>query len=338
MWRGLLGLGMVLVAGCGGVKGTDSCAATLEPGKFVCDVPGWKNRSYTVVVPDAYGEGDPIPVVMNLHGGSGSRKTTIRESCPDGDATNPACMHNALAENERFAVVYPNGHPGWGPAANLRTWNAGGGEGPWRATGKGAVEADVDDTQYIRDLLDDLEGRLSVDTQRVYAMGLSNGAAMTHRLACTLSERLAAVAPVGGAMQWTTTSTCEPDRAVPMLYVHSESDPCWVYEGGPSECPIGQGTLEHVSVARTLDEWASLHGCVGEPLEEALPDNDGDGQVTKRLSYEGCTAELTHLAPEGAGHTWPSGHQYLRESLVGSVDHDWGDEVFWAFFAQHALE
>jgi len=218
-----------------------------------------------------------------------------------------------------------------------RSWNAGGGQDGWRATGQGAVDAASDDTQFIRDLLQDLGSRMAIDRRRVYALGLSNGGAMSFRLACTLSDQIAAVAPTGGAMQWTTTHRCEPTRNVPILYTHGADDPCWVYKGGESQCPVSQRGQKHVSAQRTLDEWFTLHGCTGEPVQDALPDADGDGRVTRRWTYPGCAAELIHQKVEGGGHTWPDGWQYLGERTVGPVTRDWGDEVFWAFFTRHSL-
>jgi len=60
----------------------------------------------------------------------------------------------------------------------------------WNLTGIG----DVND---VKALLDDLERRECVNTSRVYATRRSYGAAMTDLLACTMAERVAAVAGFG---------------------------------------------------------------------------------------------------------------------------------------------
>lgn len=331
----LFWLPTLLAAACAPKLEVQPCASTLTEGAYECDVPGWEHRGYYIVLPQGYDPSTPVPVVIDFHGGGGSKKSSARETCEDGDPSSPTCLHNDLADREGFAVLYPDGHPGSAVARNLRTWNAGGGEGKWRATGDRAFEDDVDDTQFVEDLLDDLERRMAVDTSRVYATGLSNGGAMSHRLACTLSERIAAVAPIGAGMQWTTTHDCAPTRRVPMLYTHGADDPCWVYEGGPSKCPIGQKELEHVSAQRTLDEWSVLLGCTGPPVEDTLPDLADDGTRTVRLTYPGC--DLVHLRVEGGGHTWPNGWQYLREKTVGPVWRDWGNEVLWNFLSAHRL-
>ena len=55
-----------------------------------------------------------------------------------------------------------------------------------------------DDIAFIGALLDAVEQSVCVDASRVYATGVSNGGGMVARLACELSDRLAAIAPVAG--------------------------------------------------------------------------------------------------------------------------------------------
>ncbi len=219
---------------------------------------------------------------------------------------------------------------------HTRTWNAGGGVDDWRCTSGHACETDVDDVAYFEALLDDLESRVNVDLGRVYATGISNGGAMSHRLACELSERIVAIAPVGGAMQLTTSHPCEPPEPVAVLHIHGTDDPCWRYDGGAPDCPTGQGGLAHVSVQRTLDEWSERLGCDAETVEDALPDAEEDGTTTVRVSHQGCAASLEHLMVQDGGHTWPDGYQYLGEWLIGQTPRDWGNEVIWEFLSRHA--
>jgi poly(3-hydroxybutyrate) depolymerase len=57
----------------------------------------------------------------------------------------------------------------------------------------------VDDVSFIRALIDKLEHDYPVDPKRVYIAGISNGAMMSYRLACELSDKIAAITPVEGA-------------------------------------------------------------------------------------------------------------------------------------------
>lgn len=297
------------------------------PATAACSVPGWPDRDYTLVLPDDY-DGSPVPVVLALHGGGGNRESAARVTCASGDADDPSCLH-VQARARGWAVVYPDGTSKFG-SSEYRSWNAGGGEDGWRCVGGTACEDGVDDVQYFRDLLADLEGRVNVDTTRIVATGLSNGGAMSHRLACDLSDQIAAVAPFGSGLQLTTTGTCAPSRRIPILDTHGTEDPCWPYDGGTPDCPIGKDDGDFVSTDRTLSDWATIQGCTGEPTQEALEDRVDDGTSTTRYTWPGCS--LVHLKVTGAGHTWPQGYQYLRQGTIGVVPQDWGNEILWAFF------
>jgi polyhydroxybutyrate depolymerase len=88
---------------------------------------------------------------------------------------------DVIIDRERFVTVYPDG------TGKVRTWNGG------ACCGSAAAD-DVDDVGFVSALLDHLEGALCIDRRRELASGMSNGAMLTHRLACELSDRFAAVA------------------------------------------------------------------------------------------------------------------------------------------------
>ena len=84
----------------------------------------------------------------------------------------------SYSDREGFIVVYPNAGSNLGALG--AAWDL-------RGTSGGA---------YVTAVLDDLEKRACVDTRRVYATGLSYGGAMTDLVACNMSDRIAAAAPV----------------------------------------------------------------------------------------------------------------------------------------------
>ena len=49
------------------------------------------------------------------------------------------------------------------------------------------------------DLIDYMVNNYSVDKQRIYACGLSNGGFMSYYLACNLPNKIAAIASVAGS-------------------------------------------------------------------------------------------------------------------------------------------
>jgi hypothetical protein len=56
---------------------------------------------------------------------------------------------------------------------------------------------------------------------RIYAIGFSSGARMSSRLACDLSDRMAAIGPVGGLRY---PEDCAPTRPVPVIAFHGKRD------------------------------------------------------------------------------------------------------------------
>ena len=295
-----------------------------------CTMPKYPKRSYDVYLPPT-GKG-PFPVIFAVHGGGGNRRAAIVGTCPNGDEKSPQCLHR-MANKRGYVVVSADGTKA--RFGNFRSWNGGGGNGNWRCTGGRACDEKVDELAYFRALLEHLGARVNIDPNRLYVTGLSNGGTMSHRLACQL-EGVKAVVPIGGTMQWTTGEVCKPPKPVAVLHAHGTEDKCWPYVTGPTQCPIGKKDKDMKGVDDTMKEWAAILGCKGKPSESKLPDTDkNDLTRTTKFTWPGCSADLALLRIEGGGHTWPRGHQYLGERIVGRVARDWGNEVILDWFDSH---
>ncbi len=155
-----------------------------------------RNRSYLVHIPKKYDGKTLAPVVLALHG-----------LAMNGPMMAFFCGLNKKADEAGFIAVYPSGTG----TEFLLSWNAGG------RTGKDHA----DDVAYIRVVLDDLGGVVKVDPKRVYATGMSNGGMMCYLLAAKLSDRIAAIAPVGGTMVF---EKANPKRPVPVINFHGTAD------------------------------------------------------------------------------------------------------------------
>ena len=192
-------------------------------------------------LPPRFAERGPLPVLLAFHGGGGSAQGFQKYAGLD-----------AVADREGFVVVYPDGSGRLG--RRLLTWNAGGCCGSAR-------EDRVDDVGFTIRLLGDLARDLPLDRTRVYATGHSNGAMMAYRLAAEAAERIAAIAPVAGAMQ---LASFAPARPMPVLHVHSVDDPRALYLGGLGPpFPFTRTRVEHNAVEAELARWAALDGMRG---------------------------------------------------------------------------
>ncbi len=256
-------------------------------------------RTYEFYAPASVKANQATSLVIALHGGGGQ-----------GRGMRRLTGFNALADEKGFLVVYPDGLN--------RQWNDS------REFIQGRTQAD--DVAFIRALIAALKHQYSIE--RVFVTGISNGAMMTYRLACELSDQITAAAPVAGNL--VKGYDCKPSNPVPLLAINGTTDPLVPYNGGA----VARKRGDVISTDDTMTIWASNNGCTGDPTEEALPNSDpSDGSRVNKRTYPSCSAPLVLYRIENGGHTWPGGSQYLPKRIIGSVNRDINaTQVIWAFF------
>lgn len=253
------------------------------------------DRRFIVHVPTRYDHQTATPVVFAFHGYSNTPQQQEQWS-----------MMSAKAEEAGFILVYPYGS-GF-PAG----WNG----GDCCLTGL----TPPDDVAFVGAMIDWLEQELCIDPSRIYATGFSNGGFFSHRLACELSDRIAAVGSVAGMMG---IDDCSPGRPMPVLQLHGTADPVVPYDGSL--------VLGFRSVEETIAGWIERDGCGSEPVLTY-----DQGEVTC-MSHEDCEAgvEVELCTVEGGGHTWPGGADILG---AGPTTQDIvANDYLWEFFMDHPL-
>jgi len=283
-------------------------------------------RSYLVHLPASYNKSRLWPLVIVLHGGGSEAKTM-----------DPLTGFNALADKQGFVVVYPEAykHMITGPGLSQH-WNDGRGE-----VGIRAQAENIDDVGFISALIDHLLLDLNIDKRKVYATGISNGALMSNRLGCELSDKIAAIAPVAGNIPQKTASAWSPSHTVSVLIINGTEDPVMPFNGGDiSFLSIKTGKV--LSVAETVKFWIGKNGCSAAPITEQLPHlNPDDNTSTIVERYRGCrdSTDVALYKVNGGGHTWPGGFQYMSETLIGQTSRDFSaTETIWQFFKLHPLK
>jgi len=300
--RLLAGLALAVCLGGAAAGGAESAPRFPAPGDFDLTLQaGSRTRTFRVHLPPGFAERGPLPVLLAFHGGGGSAQGFQKYAGLD-----------AVADRESFLVVYPDGSGKLG--RRLLTWNAGGCCGS-------AQRDHVDDVAFAVRVLGDLARDLPLDRTRVYATGHSNGAMMAYRLAAEAAERIAAIAPVAGAMQLTTFA---PARPMPVLHVHSVDDPRALYAGGLGPpFPFTRTRVEHNAVESELARWAAFDGCAAEGSvveERRAPEaGEGAGQTALLVDFAPCAsgADVRLWKLSGAGHGWPGAPPVLGERLMG---------------------
>lgn len=277
---------------------------------------GWE-RSYLLNIPASYVPGEALPLVIMFHGAGGKAKHIERQT---GWA--------AKGEKEKFVTVFPDGTP---PVRdrpvkflmNPQSWNDGGGRGAASMTNE-------NDVVFTQALIADVGRRVSVDLNRVYAAGFSNGASMVFRLAAELSNKLAAAGAVAGHYR---LKGYTPARPVPFVYIVGTDDPLTPMDGGEVTLPWDVNMIQP-PVMETVRAWTQLQGCAKEPDETQM-----NGPVTLHR-YGPCRSggEVEFYLIDGMGHVWPGGDPMLPEWVVGpSSDAIRATDVLWEFFRRHSL-
>lgn len=260
---------MVAVVACG-QRGPRDFELTLQHGGM--------ERTAWVHLPLQVDGSGLLPVIFNFHGYQTSGRSQQRRS-----------GLNAAAETRGFVTVHPEGAH--------RAWNGG------SCCGRAQAE-NVDDVGFVGELLRQLAARVDVDPQRVFAMGLSNGAFLAYRLGCERPETFAAVMVVAGL---NVTAGCFPGRPVPLLHLHGADDPVVPYNGRDS--------MGFMRVRDSVEHWPGRGGCTAG-WERAPPQGDTTCETLATCSG-GAVATLCTIA--GGGHNWPG---EPPQPGLGHVSHD----------------
>lgn len=270
-------------------------------------------RSYLIYRPRGIqSRSDLRPLVFVLHGGGGTHRGIIRLT---------KGRFNALADRDGFFVVYPQGIG--------KAWNEGRGDLISKAHRRG-----IDDVGFFRALIDRLVSKNPFDSDRVFVTGISNGGLMSLRLACSLPDKIRAIAPVTASIPSAILPLCRSESAVSLAVFNGTEDPLVPYYGGQITV-FRQERGEVLSTDETIGVWLAKNRCTSEPKVTELPDLTEDNTRVLKVEYTRCDADskVVLYRIEGGGHTWPGGRQYLPVRLIGRTSRDINacDEI-WSFF------
>jgi polyhydroxybutyrate depolymerase len=277
----------------------------VKPGSIHCgynhlsiNVNGTK-RKFILFVPTTLRKEETNPVIFVLHGALG-----------DSNSAKWNCRMNDEAEKRKFFLIYPD-------AMGLHTWNAGAccGLGRWRET---------KDVEFIGAVIDYMESQLNADPKRIYVSGASNGGMMAYRLGIELSDKIAAISPVDGAMEFSGPAPKEP---ISVIVFHGRQDKVIRYDGEP-----GRWLFMRVyapSVNDCIKYWVKQDQC-----SEATTTELQDG-VEKQLYKNGkAGTEVCLYALLKGTHTWPGGKwDHIRHPMQSKKFS--AAEVMCDFFLAH---
>jgi polyhydroxybutyrate depolymerase len=249
-------------------------------------------------VPSSYNSKKPIPLVFAFHGIGGN-----------GKAMKEQTGFNNIAEQAGFIVVYPD--------AINKHWDA----------RRGGQPETTNDVGFISALIDDLGKNYTIDRSRIYATGFSNGGMFTHRLACELSDKIAAVAIVSATMPENLSRNCKPAKPISVLLMHGTND-----QAIPYNTP-GKALL---SLADTVKYWSNHNRCSPQVVKESLPKTP----QMRLESYQQCTNQtnVRLYTIQGGEHSWPVAKSGTTDTPSKPSEEINASAIIWDFLSKHSAK
>ena len=222
-----------------------------------------------------------------------------------------------MADKENFVVVYPNG------SGYLRTrfltWNSG------NCCGY-ALARNIDDVGFISKLIDRLISDFKVDKRRVFVTGISNGGMMAHKLGCQIADKIAAIAPVAGALN---VPDCKPSEPVAVVIFHGTEDKHVLYGGGRPIQRVDKRDRVDAPARYGFTFWAARNYCL-QPVSR----NESGKIVKEQFSVCGEGRDVILYTLVDGGHVWPgeAGNFWKGNTSAQTFS---ATEVIWDFFRSH---
>ena len=270
----------------------------------------WRSGTHTINV-DGIDREFLLDVPLNLqpnaalvfvfHGYTGSAKSFRQQS---GFA--------ALANQHGFVAVYPQGTR---DARGKTFFNVG-----YAFHSKNLV----DDVKFTQTLAERLVNDLGLDSNAVFATGMSNGGDMSYFLASQNRPVVRAIAPVAGTMMKTWGQNFKPAIRIPVLHIHGTKDSITLWEG---DIENRDGWGAYLSLDDVLHTWIG-----GMKLEKnqvtRLSHADDNSQSIQLHRWSTATdkTEVRLYRIENGRHVWP---QHLDNPKVTT------GAVIWEFFDSH---
>lgn len=285
---------LTFLIGCPSTAPSNDDDATDPPG----DPVDWPqtlgipvDRLASIEGPEGWDQSESLPLVVLLHGYQGGMTGEIQELL---------FKFRRQIESQRFLYVLPTG-----------TENSGG-DVFWNATPACCdyENQGIDDSGYLRGLVEEAIERFNVDEDRVYFSGHSNGHFMSYRMACDHPDLVAGVAGLAGAA-FNTTDECAADEGVAYLHIHGDADTIIPYEGSPDEYP---------SAPAAASRWADRGGCGSIETDvgrlDLLDASNLAAMETRRDVYSDCAdANVELWTIEGGTHI-PLVNETFGEEII----------------------
>jgi len=300
------------------VQGT---AQTTRPATFEEHKITWDGheRSFWLYKPADEVLKTPAPVVFVLHGGGGAAQNM------------PAFINYGfakLANEDGFLVVYPQGlGSSWNDGRDPKVYPSISNQIAWRDN--------IDDVGFLVETLNALENLgFTIDREKTFACGNSNGGFMSNRLICDRPDVFRGAGVITATMDVTYASECNPSHPVGLVVMNGTEDKSIPYDGGDLIVFYAKRG-EILSTEKYVDFWAKHNKCKTKEPVVSIPDKDKDGTSVQLYEYTGGKdgTRILLYKIEGGGHTWPGARAPFYELIAGKPCMEINAcEILWDFF------
>ncbi len=305
------------------------------PGEDVAMTTQWEGRERTWVLhlPTDY-NCEPLPLIIGVHGyfgtGRGFENDTARMFdhlnangyigvFPDGLAAGPSGYPSLVTSFNDLTSRFDDGPDGQTCTNNAYDYVAYDNCGPGEAgrTCRWGTSC-ADDVGLFRTLIDEVSTSWTVDPDRIYMTGFSQGGQTVQGVACELADVLAAISPHHGFAA--NGYTCGPTTKLPILQVWGTEDR--TVDG--HEQPSNDGMI-YDGGDETAAQWAAEQGCAATGTPYPTVSDDIRGWAC--IEHAGCST-----GAEVVSCSWNGGHVWGRSQADG----DFALDAMWDFFQKHS--
>jgi polyhydroxybutyrate depolymerase len=270
---------------------------------------GGRQRSFFLYEPRDLKPGAPL--LFMFHGGGG-----------DGGAAREGTggEFEMLADRYGFVVAYPDGV--------ARSWN-----GCRKLQNATRERRGIDDVGFVDAIIAQEIARHRIDPKKVFAVGHSNGGALSYRLILERPNAFAGIAAISSNLPAPDNMECQPIPAArPVMVINGTDDPVSPYNGGTN----GRGTNygRTISTDETVRYFADRNGLADPPQVVRLPHkNDSDQTWVEQRSWTAPgKPSVVLLTIRGGGHVVPQPYwRYPRNVGAQTQDLD-APAAIWDFF------
>ncbi|HEX8793908.1 MAG TPA: PHB depolymerase family esterase [Polyangiaceae bacterium] len=298
---------------------TSSSTLTTGDGGIVRSYGG---INYVLHVPAGYHQGTATPLVLMLHG--------CTQSAPDFEA---GTQMDKQGDAGGFLVAYPD-QPTSANAAKCWNWFVPGDQA--RGSGEPSVLAGI---------VGDVAKDYTVDPKRVFAAGISAGAAMTVILGATYPDVFAAIGVHSGLEYQAATDTnsalsasayggpdpkAQGDAAFAAMGSAAHAVPVMVFHGD------ADNVVNVVNGQQVIAQWTETDTRAGSTAGPGTSEmGSAGGKTYTHTSYSGGQAGKTLLESyivHGLEHAWSGGSTSGTYTDPNAPD---ASAILWSFFAAH---